>query len=255
MARNPASYGPSAKDLLNPPPFTPPTVPMTLQQRLRMDAILRDPDADEPRLKYADWEEEYADPVRAKFIRMQVANPDKILFIPNRYFDPNSPPEAIWIEPYAEWGARDVVFRRGFAEAMSLTGRSFISLSDGLFAATPLREVRLIAVNTLMDELVQCPNLGRLARLNLWGNQIGIPGITLLSHCPYLSTLRELNVGRNGLGDEGVRFLLSAGWVKNLRTLIVGDNHLSPQMEQELIAAFGPRVLHTQREFAEPGRV
>ena len=65
-----------------------------------------------------------------------------------------------------------MVYRRGFVEAMSLTGRSFISLGAGLFDATPLREVRLVAVNFLMDELFLCPHLAKLDVLNLRGNQL-----------------------------------------------------------------------------------
>jgi hypothetical protein len=119
-------------------------------------------------------------------------------------------------EVFKQWGARDIVFRRGFAEAMSLTGRSFVSLSDGLFAAAPLREVRLIAVNFLMAELVRCPNLTKLRVLNLRGNRIGDAGAVLLAGCEHLSNLARLDVT---------------------------DNGLTPNGEAILVKSFGPRVL------------
>lgn len=173
MARHPAAYAPTAAEVLTPAPVPPPTVPMGAVERALMDAILADPDADEPRLKFADWVEA-TDPERAAFIRDQISHP---LSASER--GPGG-------EVFKPFGARDVVFRRGFAEAMSLTGRSFISLSDGLFAATPLREVRLIAVNFLLAELVKCPNLRRLTRLDLRGNGIDTAGRELLAACEWL---------------------------------------------------------------------
>ena len=178
MARHPAAYAPTAAEVLAPPPVPLPTIAMGADERRLMDAIIADPDADEPRLKYADWVEA-SDPERARFIREQLAGL------------PRGEDER-WAEPYLPFGARDVVFRRGFAEAMSLTGRSFISLSDGLFAATPLRDVRLIAVNFLIPELVACPHLRRLTRLDLRGNDIDAAGKALLAACEWLRGVEVL---------------------------------------------------------------
>jgi uncharacterized protein (TIGR02996 family) len=179
MARHPAAYAPTAAEVLAPGPVPLPTVPMGAVERALMDTIIGDPDADEPRLRFADWVER-GDPDRAAFIREQISHP---LSASER--GPGG-------EVFKLWGARDVVFRRGFAEAMSLTGRSFISLSDGLFAATPLREVRLIAVNFLLAELVKCPNLSKLKRLDLRGNGIDPAGRAMLTACPWLEGVAVL---------------------------------------------------------------
>lgn len=179
MARHPAAYAPTAAEVLTPGPVPPPTVPMGVEERRLMDAILADPDADEPRWKFAEWVEA-SDPERAAFIRQQLSHP---------LSDAERGPGG---EVLKRWGARDVVFRRGFAEAMSLTGRSFISLSDGLFAATPLREVRLVAVNFLIAELVKCPNLRKLKRLDLRGNGIDAAGRAVLAACEWLRGVEVL---------------------------------------------------------------
>ena len=100
---------------------------------------------------------------------------------------------------FAPWGARDLVYRRGFVEGMSLTGRSFISLGEGLFELTPLREVRLIAVNFLVGELVACRHLAKLKRFDLSGNRIGDAGAELLLGCGYLDGLTELELEGNDL--------------------------------------------------------
>lgn len=226
MARHPSAYCPTAEEFLNPGPVPLPEVPMSAEEPVRLASILADPDADEPRLKFADWVES-VDPARAAFIRRQVQNPDE-----------RTPGD----DTFAPWGARDVVVRRGFAEGMSLTGRSFVSLSDGLFAATPLTDVRLIAVNFLMAELSRCPNLAKIRRLDLRGNQIGQEGLTHLAACPHLTNLRELNLSRNGLTDGAVPVLLGAVWATTAKLLILTENRFTSAAEGELIAAFGSRV-------------
>jgi uncharacterized protein (TIGR02996 family) len=200
---------------------------MDADERLLMDAILADPDADEPRLRFAEWVEA-CDPERASFIRHQLANPDSM---------------AERDHPFVPWGARDVMFRRGFAEGMSLTGRSFVSLSDGLFAVTPLRDVRLIAVNFLMGELCGCANLSKLDRLDLRGNRIGLEGVRHLAACPFLTSLRELDLSQNGLDDDSTRLLRTTAWARGLSKLIATGNGFTPAGEAELRAEFGNRVL------------
>ncbi len=206
MARHPSAYAPTAAEVLTPDPVPPPTVPMSADERRLMDAILADPDADEPRLRYADWVEA-TDPARARLIRHQLVNPDREGGGEPRHPLPRGRGSP---EMFAPWGARDIVFRRGFAEAMSLTGRSFVGLSDGLFASTPLREVRLIAVNFLMAELVRCPNLAKLRVLNLRGNRIGDAGAGLLAGCEHLANLVRLDVTDNGLTPAGEETLVKS---------------------------------------------
>ena len=189
MARHPSAYAPTAAEVL-----TPPVAGIALPQaEPHLRAVLDDPDADGPRLAYAEWVEA-ADPARAEFIRRQLAgDPDAeiLLGLHGRR----------WEDAFAPWGARDPAYRRGFAEGMSLTGRSFIGLGAGLFDAAPLREVRLIAVNFLMGELARCPHLTRLAVLDLTGNRIGDAGAEHLLTCPHLEGLRELHLQGNDLTD------------------------------------------------------
>lgn len=187
MARHPAAYAPTAAEVLTPPPVPLPAVPMGQAERALMAEVIADPDADGPRLQYAEWVEP-TDPDRAAFIREQLANPD-------------SHAGGVGFE---QFGARDVVYRRGFAEAMSLTGRSFVSLSDALFAATPLREVRLIAVNFLLPDLAACANLRRLTRLDLRGNRIGDAGAVVLAASPHVGELKELDLTDNGVTEVGL---------------------------------------------------
>jgi uncharacterized protein (TIGR02996 family) len=176
MAWNPSHLAPYPAELLHPGPFTPPGPPtLSLEERALLDAVLADPDADTPRLRYADWCDQRNDP-RGAFIRTQIAefqrgeSNDEIPYSSSASSVPVAVKQVLqWLAP---WSAEDVIFRRGFAEALSLSGRAFISLSDGLFRTAPIRDVRLVAIAPYVEELAQSPNLAKLRRLDLRGNGI-----------------------------------------------------------------------------------
>ncbi len=190
MARHPNAYAPTAAEVLTPPPMA----------NLRSDpaphlrAVLDDPEADAPRLAFAEAIAA-TDPARAEFIRAQLSGDYAAEALLARH-------GARWADEFAPWGARDLIYRRGFVEGMSLTGRSFISLGMRLFELTPLRDVRLIAVNFLVGKLVRCPHLAEVRLLDLSGNRIGDAGADLLLSCEYLRGLRELRLAGNDLSAE-----------------------------------------------------
>lgn len=184
MARHPSAYGPTADEVLNPA-----TVAMPVKIDPQLRAVLDHPDDDAARLAYAEWIGT-SDPARADLIRRQLKGDAA-----GSLLQEHGPR---WSEEFAPWGARDIVYRRGFAEAMSLTGRSLISLGATLFDRTPLREVRLIAVNFLIAELSDCEHLGKLEVLNLRGNQIGDEDGERLMRSPWLVGLKQLILEGNG---------------------------------------------------------
>ena len=250
MAWNPSYRAPHPSEVLDPDPFVPPgPPPMTPHERELLDAVLADPDADEPRLRYAAWFDRQGDE-HGEFIRLQIeefhrggrggrSEKDRVDIRFNSVFSSApSAPSAVnrVLLLLAPWSARDVVFRRGFAEAMSLAGRAFISISDGLFRTTPLRDVRLVAVAPFLDELARTPNLVKLERLDLSGNWIGPTGVRELARSPHLARLREIDLSRNGLGADGVRELLAAPWLGQLRSLSLTDNGLTATEVDQLLA-------------------
>jgi uncharacterized protein (TIGR02996 family) len=180
MARNPSHLAPHPAELLHPGPFTPPgPPPLSPDERALLDAVLADPDADEPRLRYADWCDRRSDP-RGGFIRAQLEafqrgdcredGKEEIKYSSSALSAPSAVKQVLqWLAP---WSAEDIVFRRGFAEALSLAGRAFLSLGDGLFRTAPVRDVRLVAIAPYVDELVRSPHLAKLRRLDLRGNGI-----------------------------------------------------------------------------------
>jgi hypothetical protein len=145
-----------------------------------------------------------------------------------------------WVAPFAPWSAEDVVFRRGFAEAMSLSGRAFISISDGLFRTAPVRDVRLVAVQPFMAELARAPNLAKLERLSLRGNWIGPDGVKALAESPYLIRLRELDLSHNGLTADDVQPLLD---LPSLDTLELMGNPIDEAGVEKLRKRWGSGLL------------
>lgn len=160
MARFPSYRAPRASEVLRPGPFVPPQPPPLHPEEQRcLDAVLAAPEQDEPRRAYAEWLAGRGERRRAEFIRDQLAGRPAV-------------PDPTWADAYSPWSARDLVYRRGFVEAMSLAGRAFISLGEPLFRMTPLREVRLVAIAPYLDELAATPHLARLAIVSLRGNHI-----------------------------------------------------------------------------------
>jgi uncharacterized protein (TIGR02996 family) len=204
IARNPSRFAPRAEDVQAPSSFAGPTAPVfSTHERRLLDAVLENPDSDGPRRAYADL----GSPL-GEFIRTQLAIarelragdvPPVELF--DREYQLLNTHEQEWSAPLAEWGAKDVVFRRGFIERLSLSGRSFISLGRTLFDFLPLRGVRFVAVKSYLDELSKAEHLGRLTRLDLCGNRIGPAGLATLRSSPHVSRLTHLNLSANDLED------------------------------------------------------
>jgi uncharacterized protein (TIGR02996 family) len=171
MAWAPSYRAPQARDVLNPPPFATPQAPrLPPEERALLDAVIADPDDDAPRRKIAEWYAANGNEKRASFMRAQLAGE-------------STTPDLAWAGVFEPWCARDVEYRRGFVEAMSLTGRCFISIGEPLFRMAPLREVRLVAIAPYIQELIACPHLSRVEVLNLHGNHIDHRAIGMIEAC------------------------------------------------------------------------
>jgi uncharacterized protein (TIGR02996 family) len=226
IARNPSRFAPRAEDVQAPTSFVGPKAPVfSPHERRLLDTVLGNPDSDGPRRAYADL----GGP-RGEFIRTQLAIarelragdvPPVELFV--REDQLLKTHESEWTAPLAEWGARDFVFRRGFIERLSLSGRSFISLGRTLFDFLPLRGVRLVAVKWYLDELAKTDHLARLTQLDLSGNRIGSASLATLIASPYSSQFTHLNLAANDLDDVSLSSLAELP----LRQLSVAKNRLT----------------------------
>jgi uncharacterized protein (TIGR02996 family) len=121
--------------------------------RAFLQDILEHPEDDAPRLVYADWLEESGEPeraARAEFIRVQYAlqrlppGDARRPQLEERERDLRLAHEAEWVAPLRELGSVQAwEFRRGFVEKVALRVADFLGLAERLFAAAPVRELRL----------------------------------------------------------------------------------------------------------------
>src|SRR5437773_8799337 len=125
-----------------------------------LSAVIADPDADGPRLVYADWREECGDAARAEFIRVQCAlaampaGERPFHALRDRERELALTREDEWLRPFADllgparpsrwqrmfsrptpWHAR---FRRGFVEALALPLDDYLWHAESLGRMAPL---------------------------------------------------------------------------------------------------------------------
>ena len=211
LARHPSHRAPDVSELRRVAVPELPDGPAAPEERRRLDAVLAAPDDDAPRLAFADYCDRLRDP-RGPFIRGQLA--DAAAEVPAGV-------RAGARELFAAVSGEDLVWRRGFVEGMSLAGRAFLTLGPWVLRQTPLRGVRLVAVQPYLGELAATPHLARLRTLDLRGNRIGSAGLAALLASPYLAA-DALNLAFNNLTVADVPTL------PPLRRLDLSGNALGP---------------------------
>jgi uncharacterized protein (TIGR02996 family) len=195
-----------------------------------LDAILARYQDDGPRLVYADWLDENDDPDRAELVRVQVALarlPDdhpRRTELADRQTELHHKVADVWTARLGGLAA-GVEFRRGVLDSVTVVADDFLSYGDELFRLAPaVRRVRLTDAAGLMPKLIHCPTLARVRELDLFGNDLGNDGVSLLVQSAYLGGLDALDLGFNGLDFAGVRVLARASTLPNLRGLALNDN-------------------------------
>jgi uncharacterized protein (TIGR02996 family) len=140
-----------------------------------LQGIIENPDADGPRLVYADWLEEHGQQERAELIRVQCTLARMLPDDPQR--DELQAREKALLTPHREaWGAplrglvRDLVFRRGFVEEVEVSYEQFMSNAPALFQIAPLRHAEVVSWDDSRDTLpllAACPHLRGLRTIGL----------------------------------------------------------------------------------------
>jgi uncharacterized protein (TIGR02996 family) len=224
-----------------------------------LQAILADPDADAPRLAYADWLEEADDAARAEFIRVQCA----LAALPKgeRKFHPLREREdalldqhrAAWLRPvhdlfpptapraggWRRWFRRPepgpiwhAGFRRGFVEVLGIDVDALLRRAGDLARIAPLRELILHVETTpdctgTLESLVRCPHLSAVRKLSLTTHRLRPDEMRRLAVCPHLTGLRTLHLGCYGIDRAAVEVLVDAGLIGRLESLQVATFHAS----------------------------
>jgi uncharacterized protein (TIGR02996 family) len=170
--------------------------------RAFLEAVLRDPEDDTPRLVYADWLDERGQADRAEFIRLQCQleqlpqGDERRGALEAREFQLLAGHRKGWAGPIKSW-ARRWEFRRGFVEGVRMRADAFVRHADELFTRAPLRRLDLEDTPAEPGDLAACPHLARLRAL-------AVPSCDLLLTLLAASRLTELR-------ELQVRDYLSAG--------------------------------------------
>ncbi len=213
VARNPSHRAPDVSELRRVAVAQLPDGPAAPEERRLLDAVLAAPDADAPRLAFADYCDRLRDP-RGAFVRAQLADPAA---------EVAAGIHAAARDLFAAVSGEDLVWRRGFVEGMSLAGRAFITLGPWILRQTPLRDVRLVAVQPYLGELAAAPHLANLRTLDLRGNRVGPAGLATLLASPHFA-IDTLNLAVNNLTAADVPTL------PPLRQLDLSGNALGPEV-------------------------
>lgn len=206
-----------------------------------LEAIVEQPADDLPRLVYADWLDEYGEPERAEFIRLQCA------FTRGEPAARSQSSRARMREleetHRTEWlgSVGQVVFRaefcRGFVEHAVVSATAYLRHATALRNQTPLRGVTLLGARRVLPELVRSAALKGLTALHLTGGRLGDDGVQLFSSCPALSDLETLRLGDNVISDSGVAALTRSSHFRRLTSLILRDNTIGDSGAWELAHA------------------
>jgi uncharacterized protein (TIGR02996 family) len=232
---------------------------MTRESFLR--AIFEKPDDDFLRLVYADWLEEHGDP-RGEFIRVQcelatrlraeIAQMEKdyeqrktLKRRAEQLFDASGQE---WDQPMRESGCQKWEYRRGFVEAVELSGDAFEKSAAILFQIEPIQRLCLTGSHPDVGAFARIEQLTRPTELVLHGAGIGNAGAQTLVASPHLWNITSLDLSHNDIGDAGAQALASSPNLAALTLLSLARDPYSyypgnRPLGDEIIQDLGARVL------------
>ncbi len=215
-------------------------------------AIVADPDADAPRLAFADWQDECGDAARAEFVRAQcalaalregerelhplrereqaleTAHRDEWLRPLRELLGPTSAGWRWWPRRPRHGGVIDAQFRRGFAEVLHLDAAAFLRCADRLARATPLR-VLALDLSTGADPagmwelLTDCPCLTGLTGLQVRTHRLGPDEMRRFVESRHLTSLTSLGLASRGFHRGAVAFVTRSALLSRLSGLHIAN--------------------------------
>jgi uncharacterized protein (TIGR02996 family) len=208
-----------------------------------LDAIAEAPEDDAPRLIYADWLEDNAQPHRAEFIRaqcrlarMEEYDPDR-LPLEQREAELLCVCEEQWKPPLPTWarGGYRHAFVRGFYDRLSVTATDMLKRGRGLFAVVPVSDLQIRNLLDKMPQVAACPLLGRLTALDFHENRLSPEAVRTLGASPHLGALRSITLTWTQMTAAHAQAL--AGWptMPRMRHL-----ELTTRADEMLEALAGP---------------
>ena len=179
-----------------------------------LQAIIAEPDEVAPRLVFADWLDEHADPF-GEFIRVSIELETLPATHPDwaarhaRLRQLRYEHEESWFNPIRDLGACETVVRRGFVEEVAIDLECLLRRARDLFRLTPLRMLRVWhhpgpLTPIYLQQLAALPPLRRLRCLDLTGFRLPTGSSRRLAKSTKLKRLGCLRLAAAGLDDAAV---------------------------------------------------
>jgi uncharacterized protein (TIGR02996 family) len=233
-------------------------------QQALLQAILDEPEADAPRLVYADWLEEHGDllpqggaaaTAYAGFIRKQIELAKVPEYDPlwvrtwfedrdaisGRGFEAFCPPLPEGVRP-GSW-----CFHRGFLERIEVQSLdTFLTHAQALFAAAPLHEFRLRAdyrgAPPNLAALASSPYLSRLRRLIFHLSRLPATEIDEIQNSCHAGNVREMDFEFAGIAEDGCQALFRPPLIAQLNALRLNSNSApwTEALTEAFLEAGGP---------------
>jgi uncharacterized protein (TIGR02996 family) len=192
-------------------------------------AILADPDADAPRIAFAEWAATH-DPPRAELVQLQLADRDARRRY-GRSVEAARSAEVLLARHGAAWAApvsmiaTEPSFGRGFVEGVTLDVPTFLARAAELYAIAPIRGVTFVDAGPYATALAASPYLERLVAIEFRNRTrpLGDDGLRALVSSPYLGKLAMLSLPFNDIGRSGVEALAAAA-LPRLAYVALGNN-------------------------------
>ena len=232
---------------------------MTEDELALLRTIREHPDADLPRLVYADWLEERGHERQAEFIRLQIDRYHHISTDPTargigwREYEILLEHELLWKAELPPGFRTGAAFRRGLIHRVSCRVRDlFATPAEALVAPVeeltvvvdelnlewlvtapaafrlPLRELtiecRTPVGPVLADTLAKFGPFPRLRTLRIHDRHFGNSGAATLFPLPAFPEVRHLDLTNCGLTDAFAGAVVDSGWLNRLGRLTIAGN-------------------------------
>jgi uncharacterized protein (TIGR02996 family) len=211
--------------------------------------ILEHPEDDTPRLVFADWLDDHAQPERAEFIRLQVELARLSAHDPRRPALVKREQVLVqryarqWFVPPAGWQPGQAFFvRRGFPDTLALGTEDLLEQAPQLLERWPITRLRgsygMARSLHVVRALAESPWLSRIRSLEMFNGHIaGALVLRAVAASPHIAGLTSLYAGQCALGDGVVRLVAASPHLASLRHLDVRHNSITSAGVRALIGS------------------
>ena len=201
-------------------------------------AVLRAPDDDGPRARYAAWcarQQDEPTRARAAFIEAQLVLARESETLDHRRRSELRLRSDHLVRGYGrEWAGltarlvREFRFDRGFVEVVTMDASDFLLRAEMLFNDAPIRHLDLTGVASVAEALFQSPLLQSIRSLDLARNGLTDEHVMLLAASPYLRALRWLSLADNRISFDGAEALARSPLSEQLVYVVFHGNPFEP---------------------------